>query len=253
MLSCVRESSSSVKGVRVISYQDQVEQAVFHEKPGRLLVAASLYRGDLTEVPEFTYYKALERMVSRRKLLRLSRGVYIRPEMQLGAADITNEIIRYYTEQTGKVFWGFRGGEYLLAQYGLAGMTDNKEAKVIIHTSRIAGQKRNVQNITLMRLPMKPGALQIAHLEFMELLTDYENYSNRDDFAPGAFAKYLSCFAEEYDDRVMADILKQCHYPKRIIAFADELLQSRGCRTSLAGYLAGTSRYRIPSWDAAAQ
>ena len=233
--------------VRKISYQDQVEQAVCRKRAGRILIAASMYQESLREIPEFTYYKALERMVTRRKLIRLSRGIYIRPELSIGQDKIADEIIRYYTEPCGKKCWGVCSGDYLLEKYGLMREPRHSEKEAFILTARISEQRKCIQGITLKRLPFLPHMEEVPYLEWMELVERYDVYRGWEQFDTEAFTAFVEEIAGHYADAGLVSVLEQYHYPKRVIALAEKLLTDAGCDTSLRRFLPGTSKYRIPS------
>lgn len=251
-----------------ISYQDEVEKAVCCEDTGRVFAASAIYHNKLERIPEFTYYKALERMVNRNKLIRLAKGLYLRPDYDTGEGRITEELIRYYTAAEKNTFYGFQAGNYLLDKYNLLNaekkkdLTDHAEkqklqqkafisesTEQVIYTSRISQRSRRVQKLLLLRLPDRIQQQQLPYYELLELLNMYEECQNRDDFSRTVFEQLLHRFAAQYDDRRMTEILRQQSYPKRLIAFMREVLQQQGCENSLNQFLAGTSRYRIPNID----
>lgn len=236
------------KRVREISYQDEVESAVFGREAGRLFVAAVLYREALTQIPEFTYYKALERMVERRKLIRLAKGIYIRPDTALGVKEIAQEIIRYYTACRKEKFSGFLAGGYLFEKYDILTASDTE---CVIYTTLIPEQRRKIQDIQLIRYPLELSEEQIRYAEFVEMAALYEVYALRGDFDTLSFLTYVRGFAKDYDDASMRWTLSQKEYPKHTIAFAERLLREAGCETSLSTLLPGTSKYKLPKIETA--
>lgn len=235
--------------MRKISYQDEVEQAVFRAGTGKLLVASRLYSRFLTEIPEFTYYKALERMVNRRKLLRLAKGIYMRADTDTGQEEIEREIIRYYTAKNGRNYSGFCGGGCLFEKYGLID-SDGKEEK-ILYTVLIQEKRRKIRDILLIRYPSLMDERQVYYMEMLELVAGYESYQKRGDFKKECFCRLMQEFAKTYDDALMVRLLKKKQYPKHTIAFLNFLLREYGCDTSLESFLAGTSKYRIPQIEIA--
>lgn len=236
------------KRVREISYQDEVERAVFGKDAGQLFVAAVLYREALTQIPEFTYYKALERMVERRKLIRLAKGVYIRPDAALGGKEISQEIVRYYTACREERFSGFLAGGYLLEKYDILTASD---AECVIYTTLIPERHRKIQDITLVRYPLALSAEQIRYAEFIEMAALYESFAAREDFDTSNFLSYVRTFAKDYDDASMRWGLCQKEYPKHTVAFVEQLLRAAGCETSISGLLPGTSKYKLPKIETA--
>ncbi|MBQ9120056.1 MAG: hypothetical protein IJY09_08415 [Lachnospiraceae bacterium] len=215
---------------------------------GQLIVAQQLYRERLNAIPEFTFYKALERMVQRRKLLRVTKGIYLRGGMHTDAAEIRQEIIRYYTAESGRYCAGVQCGGWLLQKYGLLqeDMPEQQTPELRIYTSRITEQKRMVAGVELRNLPCRLDKLQCAHLEALEILTYYEEEENQKYIPKERLQDYLKAFAEQYDDRIMVDLLKKKPYPKHTIAFMRQVLIQQGVENRLGEFLAGTSRYRIP-------
>lgn len=241
-------SDNSAKRVREISYQDEVERAVFCRDAGQLFVAAALYREALTQVPEFTYYKALERMVERRKLIRLARGVYIRPDAALGEKEIAEEIVRYYTACREGKFSGFSAGGYLLEKYDILAAPDTE---CLVYTTLIPEKRRKIQDIVLVRYPSALSGEQLRYAEFMELAALCEAYAGHSDFDASNFGAYVRGFAENYDDAGMLWSLRQKEYPKHTVAFAQQLLHGAGCETGISALLPGTSKYRLPKIETA--
>lgn len=210
-------------------------------------MAQSVYRESLKDIPEFTYYKALERMVERNKLLRLTKGIYLRSSYQTGEAEIVQEIIRYYTAAAGKYVAGVQTGAYLLEKYGLrCAAAAGETQEVRIYTSRIAEQRKTVSGVALKKLPCRLDKVQKSHLEAMEILSYYEVEEKRAGFDMAKLQEYLAGFAAEYEDAVMVDLLKKKPYPKHTIAFLKQVLEREGIENRLGEFLAGTSRYRIP-------
>ncbi len=201
----------------------------------------------LSDIPEFTYYKALERMVERNKLLRLTKGIYFRGTMRTGEAEIRKEIIRYYTEAEGKLYNGVQVGGHLLEKYDLLGKTDSvycKEECIRIYTARINEQRKKICGIELLHLPCRLDELQCRYLELLEILQHYEAAPQEMDAVE--LLHYIEGIAGSYKDQVMVKLLQKKPYPKHTIAFMKHLLEQQGCENGLGVFLAGTSRYRIP-------
>ncbi len=251
-----------------ISYQDEVEQVIYRCSEERVIVAQAVYREQLTDVPEFTYYKALERMVERHKLLRLTKGIYFRGSIRTGKAEIHEEIIRYYTEAKGRFYTGVQVGKHLLEKYGLLRRdsvevcaaardridssaedfaeegTYQREDNIRIYTTRISEQKKKICGIELLHLPCRLDREQCRYLELLEILQYYE--SSPQEIEAEELLMYVEKFAQDYEDRVMTGLLRKKLYPKHTIAFLKHLLEQQGCENGLDEFLAGTSRYRIP-------
>lgn len=233
--------------MKKISYQDEVEKAVYQAGAGRLIVAATLYQTQLSHIPEFTYYKALERMVERNRLMRITKGIYLRSTVYTGVEAIKKEIITYFTEENAKKGGVFLG-EALLAEKQLykkqVAVTQTESVGILTNYLRDGSKK--IASVHLASYPGKMGKEEKKHLEAIEILRCYEDKNLQGQIDVSALLSYLSRFTKEYNDDVMREIFRLRSYPKHTIAFLKQCLNQHGVDNTLKELLSGTSRYRIP-------
>lgn len=228
--------------MRKISYQDEVEQAVWKIGTGKLIVAATLYRDELKSIPELTFYKSLERMVERSKLNRLSRGLYYRAGVTDGEQEIINEIIRFYIGGKESSINGFWGGEYALVDLGI--LSANKEQRVI-YSNRMTQKRKSVCGFDIISYPFHITADQLPYAKLVEVVDQLEKYCDRSDFNRSALEQFVNGIWNGYNDERMINALERRHIPQRKLAFLVKLIEESGNMTKLRERLPGTSRYRI--------
>jgi len=82
-----------------MNYNSEIEKRIERFNPNEIIVARKLYSEELSDIPEATFFKVLERMIKQNTLVRISKGVYCRPKKTRFGVITTNEseIIRYFT------------------------------------------------------------------------------------------------------------------------------------------------------------
>ena len=89
-------------------YTEQVKGVISGMTFNALFYAKALWEAKLTDIPEKTYYKVLERLVNSEELVHLTKGLYYRPYKEDGkiVPISREEILSYYTEDFGGVVIG---------------------------------------------------------------------------------------------------------------------------------------------------
>ena len=225
-----------------MKYNSKIEQRIEQFNPNEIIVAKKLYSEELSDIPETTYFKVLERMVEQNALVRISKGVYCRPKKtRFGVVTVNeNEIIRYFTgdSKNGLVI-GYR-------LYNREGLTTQVPKTIELYSNLITEDKKVIRNVSISKINVQLEEPKVKIIEMLEIL---QNYPQIEDVNNRAFACYIEKAANVYVNEAANEVLKTMKYKKRTIAFLESVLKYFGVRNTLSRYLSGTSRYAIPSME----
>lgn len=223
-----------------MSYHSTIEQRIEQYHPGEMIVARKLFSEELSNIPETTFFKVLERMVKQNALSRISKGIYCRPKTTRFGVTMTSEheIIQYFTgnRQNGVVV-GYR-------LYNRKGLTSQVPKTTEVYSNLITEDQKAVGNVSILKLNMQLGESKAKMIETLEILQNYSQIEDMDDLA---FSSYLREAANEYVDEAANEVLSGMKYKKRTIAFLETILNHYAVKNTLSKYLSGTSRYEIPT------
>ena len=225
------------------SYSKQIVNEIGKYKPNEIIVARKLYVDSFTSIPEMTFFKVMERLVSQGNIIRISKGVYCRPKKtRFGeSASGENEIVHYYT---GRKNSGMTAGYRL---YNREGLTTQISKSIRLYSNRPEQQKKTIKNVTVIRLNLAFTPALIKHLEAFEIL---ENFAGIEDLNLNGFAAYIQKIAGFYNDGEAVKAIETGQYKKRTIAFMQMILNHYGVPNTLSRYISATSSFKIPPMEA---
>lgn len=223
-----------------MNYSTNIRQEINKFSETELINSNELYNNSLSYIPEFTYYKVLERMVKKEELVRISKGVYVIPKnTEFGQISYNqNKVLDYYLENHKGVYKGY----YLFNSLGL---TTQISKKIELYSTNLHEETKTIKNIKIERFPVEITDYNSYLIELLEVL---ENYAKIEDLNKNMFIKYLEKSVALYNEDNLKNILKVKKYKKSTIAFLESILNRFGKETKLKTYLNRTSNYNIPNW-----
>ena len=220
-------------------YSERV-RAIIEQMPCNSIFVASELRNDkLCDIPEQTYYKALERLVKQNIIVHLTKGLYYRAASnEKGIIPLNKETIiqHYVSEKSGVII-----GKGVLSQKGII---SNNAEDVEILSSNLKEEKKHIGKIAVQKSTIILDDKTIPVVETLEIL---QNYNKAEDIDKRRFLSYMKKFSNEYTDDVVRYVIENRKYKKSTIAFLERMLTWYGVENSLNQYLSGLSEYKIPT------
>lgn len=223
------------------SYSKQVRDIIETISYNKIFVANELKSAHLSEVPETTYYKVLERMVREEEIVHLTKGLYYRPRK--GAEGLMpndeEQIVEHYVSENK----GILVGKKLYEQKEIISeMIDGTQ----ILSNNLQEQKKHIGKVEVQKLNLNLDNHTIPVLETLEILQDYHKTEHIDK---NRFLAYMKGFAEQYSDEAARYVIENRKYKKSTIAFLERILAWYGIENSLRQYLSPLSEYKIPTME----
>jgi len=225
------------------SYSKQIEKATQKYRFNEIVVARKLYIDSFSSMPEMTFFKVLERLVSQGKIIRVSKGVYCKPKKtrfgEIPAGE--NEIIRYYT--------GFKNSGMVIGYrlYNREGLTTQISKATKLYSNRLEQQNKTIGNVSVRRRDVEFTQALVKHIEAFEIL---EHFANIEDINFKSFAAYIKKIPGFYVDAEAVKAIETGRYKKRTIAFMQMILNHYKVPNTLSKYISATSTFNIPPMEA---
>lgn len=224
------------------SYSKQIEIKIEKYQTNEIIVARKLYVDSFSYMPEMTFFKVMERLVSQGRIIRISKGIYCIPKKtRFGVIPVSeNEIVEYYTEgkKSGMVI-----GYHL---FNSKGLTTQISKSTKVYSNRLEEQNKTIRNVSIARLNVEFTEELIKHIEAFEIL---ENYTNIEDINSKSFARYIKKIAEFYKNSEAIKALETGKFKKRTIAFMQMILSYYNVPNTLSRYISATSSFDIPKME----
>ncbi|SHE56546.1 DUF6088 family protein [Schwartzia succinivorans] len=223
------------------SQAQTIAQWIEKQPEDKILTANQIYAQMPKDISEATFYQALTRMVKRKKLCHLTKGLYYRPRRsRFGLIPLgETTIVQHYTDNKQGMVIGYR-------LYQQLGITTQISKNVEILSNAVQDNKKTIQNVKVNRLELRftePIRYAIATLELLQ------NYSKIEDINRRSMAKYMKRFAENYSEEAVKTVLKKRRYKKSTIAFLAMFLTFWKVKHTLHEYLSALSVYAIPRME----
>lgn len=225
-----------------MNFTQTVKSAIAKFPCNRLIVANELHQSIRPEIPEQIFYKAIGRLADEQAIVRLTTGIYYRPKIsRFGAIPISDEeISQHYTQSHNGMTIGYH-------MYNAKGLTTQIGKKIQILSIRMKESRKNIGNVSITRIGIKPTKEISSVIEALEIL---QNYEQIEDLNPKALLSYMESFVESYSDDVVNQVLAKRRYKKSTIAFLTAFLQHYKIRNTLNRHLSTMSTYKIPDVEA---
>lgn len=224
------------------NYSKLIEEKIEEYKANEIIVARKFYVENFSSVPEMTFFKVMERLVSSGKIARVSKGVYYKPKKtRFGVIPVSeNQIINYYTEgnESGMLI-GYR-------LFNREGLTTQISKSVNLYSNLLFEEKKTIRNVSIVRLNVEFSKDLVKHIEAFEIL---ENFKRIEDINPGVFAEYIRKIAGFYKNAEAIKVIETGKYKKRTIAFMQMILHYFNVPNTLSWYISATSSFDIPKME----
>lgn len=211
-------------------------------KPQEIIDARHFYElNKFSEViSESAYFKVLERLVEKKELIRIARGVYCIPrKSRFGMIPSGEEhILKYYLgeENNSGVLLGYK----LFNKHKL---TTQISKKIEILSNNIYTQKKTIDNFEIQKANFEINQANAGMVEAFEILQVYEKI---EDLNVRNFLSFFKSFArKQFDDQEAMEIILSGRYKKRTIAMMKSILDYYDIENSLDQFLKKTSKYRF--------
>ncbi|MCD7729761.1 MAG: DUF6088 family protein [Clostridia bacterium] len=210
-------------------------------KENQLIEASSLYLQLNNAVNEMAYYKALERMVQRKKLLKVSKGVYCIP-----ASSPYGLLVPSQRQILNQLLSDEKGVVVGYSLFNSLNLTTQVSKNIDVYSTYFNAQTKNIGNINIHNYKLNYTPEYARTIEFLEVLAHYKEIQ---DINHNAFLLYCKNSASAYNENAVKEVLEKITYPKSTIAFLRNILAHYGVQNSLSQYLSPFSSYKYPSME----
>lgn len=209
--------------------------------PERTLIFASEFfqeRLSDNQLSEENFYKVLERLVAKKELVRMSKGIYSRPQKtRFGFLTPSEQDIAFFFTESNS---GMLVGYHLYNQLQLT----TQISKTYHILTNNAHCKSTINNILLKECDLIFTDDVKRHLAMLEVLSSVDVIQ---DLNEKRFIEYCEEFAiYNYDDQILNEILTKVKYKKRTINFLKLILDAYSVPHTLENHLSRLSKYKEP-------
>ena len=193
-----------------MKYRDKIVQ-YFDSLPQDAVVSANeLYSENFSKMTQSAFFKAMERLVHDKTLVRISKGMYAKSYGK------DEQILNYYFGENNAN--GMYIGYKLYVKYGITDVTDKN---IELYSNICAKASTTIGNIRIKRIPVE---LNFENTKVIEALEILKNYNSIEGLNKTKFARYARQFALSYNDEAAVYVLKNVHYKKCTIAFLKKIV-----------------------------
>lgn len=194
-----------------------------------------------TTMSEAAFYKALERLVKANYLIKISKGLYARPEIsKYGIVPPSEEeIIANYISNSKGVVVGYQ-------LYNSLNITTQISKNVKIYCNAIDKMTKRLGNVFI---ELKKLTFNEEVKKVIEMLEVLNNFNTIQELNYKGFILLCEKFYEQYDEEVTKIVLSEIRYSKSTIAFLRNILNYYGVKNTLNEKLSAFSTYNYPSME----
>ena len=221
-----------------MNYSEIVRNELNKYNKNEIIFASKLYKEKLYDknVTETSFYKILERMYKNKEIEKLSKGIYYFPRItKFGVVPISDEeIISIFTKNNEGMIVGYN-------LYNKLNLTTQISKKIIIYSSNVDNDIKNIRNIEIKNVNIKYSKEYIKIIEMLEVL---QNFYEIEDLNYNAFYNYAKEFSTTYNEKFTNNVLKNINYKKSTISFLNNILNYFEVENNLDQYLSSLSKYK---------
>ena len=221
-----------------MNYSEIVRNELNKYHKNEIIFASKLYKEKLYDknVTETSFYKILERMYKNKEIEKLSKGIYYFPRItKFGVVPISDEeIISIFTKNNEGMIVGYN-------LYNKLNLTTQISKKIIIYSSNVDNDIKNIRNIEIKNVNIKYSKEYIKIIEMLEVL---QNFYEIEDLNYKAFYNYAKKFSTTYNEKFTNNVLKSINYKKSTISFLKNILNYLEAENNLDQYLSSLSKYK---------
>lgn len=211
-----------------------------------IIFISKLYFEKFSDYSETAFFKIMERMVLEGRLIRISKGIYMKhdedtlvkvPE-KLVSSNRLNMIMNYYFGENND------NGMYIGYQlYNKYGISDKNSDIIELYSNIVDQNSKSIENLIIRKVPVDLNYDHAKVIEALEILQNYDKIENLNKFK---FAVYAKQFAQGYDNASALRVLQGMKYKKSTIAFMKNILDCYQIDNSLGKFLNCASKYKFP-------
>lgn len=194
-----------------------------------------------TIMSEAAFYKSLERLVKVNYLIKISKGLYARPEQsKYGIVPPSEEeIITSFIENSRGIVIGYQ-------LYNALNISTQISKNVRIYCNAIDQITKNIGNISIERKELEFNEEVRKVVEMLEVLS---NFNTIQELNYNGFILLCKKFYKQYNEEVTKTVLSKIRYSKSTIAFLRNILNHYGVDNTLGENLSVFSTYNFPSME----
>lgn len=219
-----------------MEYKQRLQSYIENMESDDIVFVSRLYEDSFADVPNAAFFKMVERMTKEGLLMRVSKGIYAKPEAT--KEQIENGVLNYYFGENNDA--GMYIGLKLYNKYNLTNVTDDTR---VLYSNLTYQERKVIRNITICHCPVE---LTYDHAKIIEMLEVLEHYKDIPELNKKQFARFLAQMSKAYDDESARQVLGVMKYRKSTIAFLKSVLDEYKVPNTMSSYLNKASKYRIP-------
>lgn len=213
-----------------------IRNKILSYRVGELINIGELYKKEFSYLTtNQAFIKNIERMTKKGVLLKVSKGIYSRPNITkygILMPTIDDIINKYTNNETGMVV-GY-------ALYNNLNLSTQISKQTIIYSNSIQGETKTILNIKIIKVELKFDSEIRKTVEFLEVLS---NFNNIQDLNKNAFIKLTKEFSLNYKEDILNKVLANIKYKKSTIAFLNNILNFYEVDNGLYNLLSSFSKY----------
>ncbi|MGN0407667.1 MAG: hypothetical protein ACI4EJ_05370 [Bacteroides sp.] len=219
-----------------MEYKQRLQDYIKNMETDDIIFVSSLYEEHFSDVPDGAFFKMVERMTKEGLLMRVSKGIYAKPEAT--EEQVENGVLNFYFGENNDA--GMYIGLKLYNKYNLTSVTDDTRT---LYSNLTYQDRKIIRNVTIYRCPVE---LTYDHAKIIEILEVLEHYKDIPKLDKKQFARFLVQMSKAYDDESARQVLGVMKYRKSTIAFLKSVLDEYKVPNTMSVYLNKASKYRIP-------
>ena len=190
---------------------------------------------------EAAFYKALERMVKANYLIKISKGLYARPEQsKYGIVPPSEEqIVANFIENSRGIIIGYH-------LYNALNISTQISKNLKIYCNAIDQVTKSIGNIFIERKEIEFSEEVRKVVEMLEVLN---NFNTIQELNYNGFISLCESFYKQYNEEITKTVLSKIRYSKSTIAFLRNILNHYGVKNNLNENLSVFSTYNYPSME----
>jgi hypothetical protein len=217
-----------------------IKKTILAQPANKVFYASSFYHHHFPDLSEVNYYKVIERMIKRRELIKLGKGIFVIPSK------------RPLSQPQGEAFklkLLLNRKSYLEVGYGLfnrLGLSTQISKNRYFYVNKLMKPVQKVNHFYFIRKNINFQKNNIK--ESIELLEVLQNYQKTQDLSMNALLHYIQKSLKTIHLETFQYVITHMKYKKSTIAFLNRLLETyAGLKNPLGSHLSQVSKYKIPS------
>lgn len=210
--------------------------------PNTLYDSRTLYERYYKDiVSEVNYFKMISRFIESNFLKSFSKGVFYLPKVgKNGMIPLSPLAIKSLVIPSNEY-----GCEICDILYHQLKLTHQKPKTSRYYTSNLKEHKKTYGIATFHRLDVYFDGLTTLHIQFMDILCNFDKII---DIDKNQFLMVAKSFCKQYNQDIFLLLNKLIGYQKKDIAFLSQVLDYFGVEHTLSSLLSNRSLYKIPLW-----